>query len=51
MREMKQLNYEIAKELKERISKIVTLIDIRVFGSRARDEENEYSDMDVFFRS
>jgi len=41
-------DYEIAKELKEKISKIVHLIDFRVFGSRARGSEDEYSDMDVF---
>jgi uncharacterized protein len=40
--------YEIAKELKEKLSEIVQLIDFRVFGSRARGDEDEYSDMDVF---
>lgn len=45
---MKPKDYEIAKELKERLSKIVHLIDFRVFGSRARGDEDEYSDMDVF---
>jgi predicted nucleotidyltransferase len=45
---MEQKDYEIAKELKERLSKIVCLIDFRVFGSRARGDRDEYSDMDVF---
>jgi len=45
---MKQKNYEIAKELKEKLSEIVPLIDFRVFGSRARGDKDEYSDMDVF---
>lgn len=45
---MEQRDYEIAKELKERLSKIVRLIDFRVFGSRARGDKDEYSDMDVF---
>jgi predicted nucleotidyltransferase len=45
---MKQKDYEIAKELKEKLSKIVCLIDFRVFGSRARGDGDEYSDMDVF---
>jgi len=40
--------YEIAKELKERLSQAVDLIDFRIFGSRARGDEQEYSDMDVF---
>ncbi len=45
---MKQKDYEIAKELKKRLSEIVNLIDFRVFGSRARGDADEYSDMDVF---
>jgi predicted nucleotidyltransferase len=45
---MEQRDYEIAKELKERLSEIVPLIDFRVFGSRARGDGDEYSDMDVF---
>ncbi|MBI5181212.1 MAG: nucleotidyltransferase domain-containing protein, partial [Nitrospirae bacterium] len=45
---MKQKDYEIAKELKKRLSEVVNLIDFRIFGSRARGEADEYSDMDVF---
>lgn len=45
---MRQKDYEIVKKLKERLSRIVNLIDIRVFGSRARGEADKYSDMDVF---
>jgi len=41
-------DYEIAKELKEKLSKIVHLLDFRVFGSRVRGNQDEYSDMDVF---
>lgn len=33
---MKPKDYEIAKELKEKLSKVVRLVDFRVFGSRAR---------------
>jgi predicted nucleotidyltransferase len=45
---MKHKDYEIARQLKERLSNVVQLIDFRVFGSRARGDEDEYSDMDVF---
>jgi len=45
---MKTRDYEIAKQLKERLSSVITLIDFRVFGSRARGDPDEYSDMDVF---
>ncbi|MBI4824310.1 MAG: nucleotidyltransferase domain-containing protein [Nitrospirae bacterium] len=45
---MRQKDLEIAKRLKERLSEAVYLIDFRVFGSRARGDEDEYSDMDVF---
>jgi len=41
-------DYKIAKELKERLRLIVPLIDLRVFGSRARGMHEQYSDMDVF---
>lgn len=38
----------IAKELKERLAAVVKLVDFRVFGSRARSNADEYSDLDVF---
>lgn len=39
---MTSRDYEIAKELKERLSAFVRLIDFRVFGSRARGQEKQY---------
>lgn len=45
---MKPEDYEVAKELEKRLSEVVPLIDFKVFGSRARGEADEYSDMDVF---
>ena len=41
---------EIAEELKRRLADAVPLIDLRVFGSRARGDADEYSDMDVFIK-
>lgn len=38
----------IARELKKRLSEVVQLVDFKVFGSRARGNADEYSDMDVF---
>jgi predicted nucleotidyltransferase len=38
----------IAQELKRKLAAVVSLVDMRVFGSRARGDADEYSDMDVF---
>ena len=40
-------DYKVAKKLKERLKKIVPAVDLVVFGSRARGNQNEYSDLDV----
>jgi predicted nucleotidyltransferase len=45
---MTKSDYEIAAKLKARLSTVVRIVDFRVFGSRARGEAGEYSDMDVF---
>lgn len=45
---MNQKDYAVAKEFKERLSAVVQLEDFRIFGSRVRDNPDEYSDMDVF---
>src|SRR4030066_208622 len=45
---MTEKDIAIARELKKRISKIAKAIDFKVFGSRARGDSDEYSDMDVF---
>ncbi len=45
---MTHRDLKIAEELKTRLSEAVNLIDFKVFGSRARGDSEEYSDMDVF---
>lgn len=39
---------ETARELKKRVSKLTPLVDFRLFGSRARGDADDYSDMDIF---
>lgn len=45
---MKKSDIEVARELKRRVSQVTTLLDFRVFGSRARGDADDFSDMDVF---
>ena len=45
---MTSQDYHVVKILKNKLSQIVSILDIRVFGSRARGDAHEYSDMDVF---
>ena len=45
---MKPVDYKIALELKTRIAQVADLIDFRVYGSKARGDDDEFSDMDIF---
>jgi predicted nucleotidyltransferase len=45
---MNDKDYAVAKELKRRLAQHAAIADIRVFGSRARGDNDELSDMDVF---
>ena len=44
---MNQKDYLIAKKLKEKLSEVVSVVNLFVFGSRARGDQEEYSDLDV----
>lgn len=45
---MTDKDYKIAKKFKNRLAKEVQLVDFKVFGSRARGNADENSDLDVF---
>ena len=44
---MEKKDYLIASELKRKLSEVVKIVNFIVFGSRARCDHDEYSDMDV----
>ena len=44
---MEKKDYLIAKEFKSKLSEVVKVVDLIVFGSRSRGDHDEYSDMDV----
>ena len=46
---MRDRDRRIAEELKRRLTGVVGIVEFKVFGSRARGDADEYSDMDVFF--
>jgi predicted nucleotidyltransferase len=48
---MKEHDYKILCELKEKLSRKVRLSDMRLFGSRARGDSDEFSDFDVFIET
>ena len=41
---------EIAAELRRRLAEVVPLLDFRIFGSRAKGDADEYSDLDGFIK-
>jgi len=47
---MTERDLKIAEELKRKLSEVIPLLDFRVFGSRAKGDADEFSDMDVFLK-
>ncbi|MFH0976899.1 MAG: nucleotidyltransferase domain-containing protein [Spirochaetota bacterium] len=47
---MKKQDFLIADKLKKELSSNINLLDLRVFGSRAIETNDEYSDMDVYIQ-
>jgi len=45
---MKENDRTVAQELKRRLAGVATVVDFRVFGSRARGSAGEDCDLDVF---
>jgi predicted nucleotidyltransferase len=45
---MNPRDYKVASELRKRLAKAVQLIDFKVYGSKARGDDDEFSDLDVF---
>jgi predicted nucleotidyltransferase len=47
MNDMNKKDLTIARELKKRLAQVVDVVNLIVFGSRARGDNDEYSDMDI----
>ncbi len=45
---MNPRDVSIAREYKRRLAEAVELIDFKVYGSKARGDDDEFSDLDVF---
>jgi predicted nucleotidyltransferase len=47
-RKVTDKDYQAVQELKRELSKKLSIVDLKIFGSRARGKGREFSDLDVF---
>lgn len=45
---MNTLDMKISREIKKELVKEFNVIDIKAFGSRSREDGDQYSDLDIF---
>lgn len=47
---MENLDHQIVSEFRDRLELVMPVLDLRIFGSRARGDAQEDSDLDVFVK-